>query len=397
METFHHFLYVSHLLFETDQKLLDTILWKSIHQATQRLQGILIRTFAYHFTVKYLPGSTNQLADCLSQLGGQKDTIKLPKLHIHQITSQLSARSERLNQMRIATQKDDELALLKHTIMHRWPSTIREVQSKIQTYWTFREEVTFEDGIILKGSQIVVPHKKHQATLQLIHEGHLGLGKCKFRAKDTVYWPGLNDQLEKLILNCELCLKYSHSKCKHKPTTSLGQEIPVHPLSKLATDIFHFEGASYLLIVDYTSRFPIVCKLTSITGIHVANQCKLAFSEYGWPDTLISDNGLCYTLQAFTNVIQTFIVNHIASSPHYPQSKGHTEEYVQIVKCLFNKAKYHNNPLTGCLQSPIQMLQAEVLDLTCQCPIQLENSLEYNLKCQGALTSMKCYPHMIYM
>ena len=64
-----------------------------------------------------------------------------------------------------------------------------------------------EDGIVLKGTQIVISTKKHEAILKLIHEGHLGLNKCKLRAKDTVYWPGLNDQLEKLILNCELCLK----------------------------------------------------------------------------------------------------------------------------------------------------------------------------------------------
>ena len=52
--------------------------------------------------------------------------------------------------MRIVTQEDDELALLKHTIMSGWPSTIREVPSKIQPYWTFREELTVEDGIVLK-------------------------------------------------------------------------------------------------------------------------------------------------------------------------------------------------------------------------------------------------------
>ena len=60
------------------------------------------------------------------------------------------------------------------------------------------------------------------------------------------------------------------------------------------TDIFHFEEASYLLVVDYTSRFLVVCKLTSMTGQHIVNQYKLIFSEYGWPETLISDNGLCY-------------------------------------------------------------------------------------------------------
>ena len=222
--------------------------------------------------------------------------------------------------MMIAMQEDDEFSLLKHIITYGWPSTIREVPSEIQAYWTFREELTIEDGTVLKEIWIVVPHKKCEVTLKLIHEGHLGLGKCKLRAMDTVYWPSMNDQLEKLIQNCEPCLKYSHAKHKSKPTITLGQEIPVHPWAKLATDIFDFEGAAYLLIVDYTRRFLIVCKFTSMTGIHIANQCKSVFSEYEWSDTLISDNGPCYKLQAFKSVMQAFIVNHITSPPHYPQS-----------------------------------------------------------------------------
>ena len=50
------------------------------------------------------------------------------------------------------------------------------------------------------------------------------------------------------MLNCEMCLKDSHSKCKQKPSTSIGQEIPVHPWTKLTTDIFsHFESASLFI------------------------------------------------------------------------------------------------------------------------------------------------------
>ena len=177
-------------------------------------------------------------------------------------------------------QEDDQFALLKHTITHGWPNTITEV-SKIQPLWTFWEELTVEDGIVLKGTHIVIPSKKCQSILCLIHEGHLGLAKWKCGTKDTVYWPGLNEDLEKLILNCELYLKHFHFKCKQKPSTSLGQEIPVHPWTKLTTDIFYFEGSSYLLLVDYTNRFLVVHKLSSMTGQHIANQCKLIFSEYG--------------------------------------------------------------------------------------------------------------------
>ena len=111
MEKFHHFLYANHFIPETDQKPLETILSRSLNQATLHLQRILIRAFPYHFTVRYLPGLKNQLADCLSQVGGQQDAIKLHKLNVYKITSQLNAWSDSLQQLREAMQADDMIAI----------------------------------------------------------------------------------------------------------------------------------------------------------------------------------------------------------------------------------------------------------------------------------------------
>ena len=127
----------------------------------------------------HVPGPTNQLADCLLRLGNQKDNIKLPKLYVYQITNQLRARSDTLHQICTDTQDDDELILLKHTITNGWPNSIKEVPPEIQAYWTFQEELTIEDGLILKGTQNVIPSSKCKQILQMIHEGYLGLGKCK--------------------------------------------------------------------------------------------------------------------------------------------------------------------------------------------------------------------------
>ena len=218
----------------------------------------------------------------------------------------------------MSTQTDDELAILKHTIMQEWPKSIKQVPPVLHPFWMFREELTIEDSLMLKGTRIIILNNQCKAILKLIHEGHLGLSKCKLRAKETVYWPGLNEQLEDLILNCELCLKYSTAKCKLEPNLTLGQEVPLYPWTKLVTDIFHFKSVSYLLIVDYTSQYPVACKLTSLTGEHITNHFKLICSEYGWPETLVSDNGPCYTSEIFTILMVEYNVNHITSSPHYP-------------------------------------------------------------------------------
>ena len=68
--------------------------------------------------------------------------------------------------------------------------------------------------------------------------------------------------------------------------------------------------------------------------------------------------------------MRKYNVNHITSSPFYPQSNGLAEKYVHIVKNLFYKAKeegkdlfkclmvYHNTPLSSSLQSPIEILSS---------------------------------------
>ena len=56
---------------------------------------------------------------------------------MHQISQQLPARSDKLQELREATQADDELALLKYTIMTGWPNNLKEIPLILQPYWTF--------------------------------------------------------------------------------------------------------------------------------------------------------------------------------------------------------------------------------------------------------------------
>ena len=134
------------------------------------------------------------------------------------------------------------------------------------------------------------------------------------------------------MLNCQLCLKYSRSKRKQDTNLSLGQEIPLFPWTKLATDLFHFEGDSYLLLVDYTSHFPIVHKLKSMTAKHIADHIKQIFAEYGWPDTIVSDNGPCYTSEIFKDLMKEYQVK-----PHHKLAPLSTIKWSSRKICSNNK------------------------------------------------------------
>ena len=109
-------------------------------------------------------------------------------------------------------------------------------------------------------------------------------------------------------------------------------------------------------------------KLMSMTAQHIADLIKQIFAKYGWPDTLVSDNGPCYTSETFKGLMKEYHINHITSLPHYLQSNGLAEKYVQIIKNLFHKAKeeeqnlhkclmiYRNTPLSSHLQLLMQIL-----------------------------------------
>ena len=52
--------------------------------------------------------------------------------------------------------------------------------------------------------------------LKTIHESRLGVEKCPLRARSTVYWPGITNDITQFVSQCEACQK--HQKRTQKET-----------------------------------------------------------------------------------------------------------------------------------------------------------------------------------
>ena len=71
----------------------------------------------------------------------------------------------------------------------------------------------------------------------------------------TYHWPHINRDIEALIRSCEKCQE--HSK-RNPKDPSIPREIPLASWTLLEIDIFTCEDHQFLLVVDVSSRFPVV-------------------------------------------------------------------------------------------------------------------------------------------
>ena len=66
---------------------------------------------------------------------------------------------------------------------------------------------------------------------------------------------------------------------------------PDLPWQKVGTDLFAWNGHTYLLVVDYYSRFKEIVKLSNTSSTLVINHLQSIFAQHGIPNTVVSENG----------------------------------------------------------------------------------------------------------
>ena len=94
--------------------------------------------------------------------------------------------------------------------------------------------------------------------LQYIHKGHQGKERCLLRARNTVFWPKMTYDVQKLIERCIICQEHG----KSQPIIGTIQELPPFPWHTLATDIFYWKRMDFLIVADVFSKYFLVRKLT---------------------------------------------------------------------------------------------------------------------------------------
>lgn len=367
-ERFHQFVYGNDIIVQSDHKPLEAIMRKPLSQTPPRIQRLLIRLQKYNLTVHFVPGKLMFIADTLSRaylnetVEGPQDLNDDIEVMIHSFITEIPASPEKLTQLKNETAKDATLQALKAQIQKGFPPHRKALRPILSPYWIVRDELSEADGLLFKGRQLLIPKAMQHSVLEMIHESHLGIEKCKARARAIVYWPGMSRDIHDTVVKCPTCLTHRH---KNQKEPMIPHAIPDRPWQKLGSDVFEHKGKPYLVVVDYYSKYIETSLMRDKTAGTIVTHMKSIFARHGIPEELVSDN-MPYNSKEFKRFADDWGFELITSSPTYPQSNGLSEKAVQTVKRILKKAsdpyiglmEYRNTPVTGMTYSPSQLLMS---------------------------------------
>ena len=187
---------------QSDHKPLQSIWKKSLVSASPRLQRLLLRLVHYDLNIEFLRGKENVIADALSRVYPLQSTnpkaidSNIDVVPVHHITQSAPVSKTKLQKLRLAT-----LSSLAKTIHKGWPQSKKDYPEQLLDFWSFRQEISEEDGLLYKNHRLIM---------------HYAVDKMELRALETVYWPGINKDIlsttraVRLALNIQSLREMSH-------------------------------------------------------------------------------------------------------------------------------------------------------------------------------------------
>ncbi|KII65137.1 hypothetical protein RF11_14079 [Thelohanellus kitauei] len=124
---------------------------------------------------------------------------------------------------------------------------------------------------------LVQPISLRRRLLERLHESHMGIVKTKSLARNYLWWPGMDSDIENVISGCQQC-QYEKRK------SAVKSEI----ISWITTT-FPMER-SYVLVDDFSKWPEAIIKNDTSAETNVKLRHEI-ISRVGMPGQLVSDNG----------------------------------------------------------------------------------------------------------
>ena len=332
------------LTIATDHKpLLGILNQRSLNDIeNRRLLNLKEKTMPYKFQIIHVSGTKNAGADTASRYplpssAKGVETLGDETVDIADDGSMLASMSASLqsvsnvttwDMVREATASDEHLINLQQVIQDGFPHDCRELAPELRPYHRISSSLCIVDGVVLSGSRIVIPRTLRQGILEALHAAHQGVSAMCSRAADSIFWPNITVDIQRVREECQHCHRIAKSNPMQPPTDITP---PEYPFQQLCCDYFTFNNHDYVVIVDRCSNWPMVFR--SENGADgLIKRLREVFVTFGIPEELTSDGGPQFTSGKTQQFLKSWGVRHQLTSVANPHANCRAEIGVKTVK-----------------------------------------------------------------
>jgi len=180
----------------------------------------------------------------------------------------------------------------------------------------------------LRGTRIVIPETLQQQTIQLAHEGHQGITKCKALLREKVWFAAIDKKVEEVVSQCIYCA--ANTPQNHREPLQMS-ELPEAKWTNLAADFYGPlpTGEMLLVIQDEYSRFPVIEVVHSTSANTTIAAMDRILSMFSTPKVIKTDNGPPFNSTQFAQFAEYMGFKHRKITPLWPRANAECERFMQ--------------------------------------------------------------------
>ena len=313
---------------------------KDVHALeNNRLARLREQTTPYTFTVEWLAGKNNVIADTLSR----------QPLFEHCHTDVEPAVCNRVRQLTdtsahtlvpIYDAIDDDYRALVTALLNRpspdklpsdHPATpYRKLWNRLSIDHTPHGSL-----VSLDCRRIIVPVAARKRILQALHASHAGCSKSQVWARSLYYWPGITNDINETVRSCLACQRRLPSQPQATPKTP-PLLADLRPMDELGIDLFEHKSRHYVVVVDRYSGYLWTHRLRNLSTAAVTEFLQTVFFVFGYPAAVRTDGGPQFRRE-FVAFCDANAIRHELAAPYTPTSNGLAEAAVKNAKNLLAK------------------------------------------------------------
>lgn len=290
-------------------------------RAIQRAESWSLKVLPYSFTVKTVQGRDN-IADALSrlikdsQIDNEFDTEIGEAINVLSLAEEIPITREEIEK---ETEQDP---ILKNVIIalesNRWAPGLKSYQS-------LQKHLYIVGGCLILRDKMIVPSSLRDKILKLVHRGHFGINSMKRTLRTSVWWPGMNSQVEDLVKRCTACQLVARAP---KPLPIQSRDLPEGPWQVIQIDFLKLPKCGteeFFMITDTFSRMFWCVEMNRTDASSTKKALWDIFKIWGKVDIIQSDNGPPFNSEDFTSYWRKHGITHRTVVPYCPFMNGMVE------------------------------------------------------------------------